>query len=171
MLTSIARYLNDSVAHDLMVNWLRTVPGLPPIIQTLHIVSIAAIMASIVFIDLRILGWALPKQNLREMQNRLLPWTWLALVLLALSGFVFVIARPLRYFSNPVFGWKMALLVAAIAVSLWGLRLLNAGNQNSERQQISLSVKLLAFTSLLLWISIIFAGRWIAYADYLFPPT
>ena len=33
-----------------------------------------------------------------------------------------------------------------------------------------LSVKVVAAFSLLLWIGVVLAGRWIAYADYLFPP-
>lgn len=166
-LTTIARELNDSAVHDLAVNLLRNVWGLPPIVQTIHIVSVAVLMASVVFINLRILGLAVPSQNVAEMKQRLLPWTWTALVLLLLSGSVFIVARPLRYFTNPVFGWKLGMLLATLAITFFMLRSIkNSGTENKTG-----AVKIFAAITLLLWITIVFAGRWIAYADYLFPPS
>jgi len=163
-LAQLAQSIGTSSLHDLLVAWLRTVPGLPPIVQTLHILSIAVVMGSIVMIDLKVLGLALPSQNTGEMMRRLLPWTWSALVLLAISGLVFVIARPRRYFVNPVFGIKVALLLPAIVLTAVLHRL-------HKRPTVpSALVKCIAALSLPLWLGVMLAGRWIAYADYLFPP-
>ena len=51
------------------------------------------------------------------MIGRLMPWTWWALLLNAVTGSVFVVARPARYFLNPVFGIKFSLLVPAVALA------------------------------------------------------
>ena len=81
---------------------LRSIPGFPPIIQTVHILGIAAIMGSVVMINLRMLGLALPSQQLFEMNTRLVPWLWWALLANAVSGGFFLFARPFRYLDNPL---------------------------------------------------------------------
>lgn len=163
-LREFARTIANSSAHDLAVDWLRNVPGLPPIAQTLHLLSIAVVLGSIVLLSLRVLGWAAPTQTPEEMSRRLAPWTWGALPVLFASGILFVLARPQRYFTNPIFGLKLALLVPALALTalLYGLVRRSTVHGGAAR--------VVAFASLVAWIGIIFAGRWIAYVEYLFPP-
>lgn len=148
--------------HDTVVYLLSNVPGLPPIVQTFHLLGIAVIMSSVVLLDLRILGLALPSQDVQELTRRVMPWVWWALPVMLLSGSMFVIARPRRYFTNPIFGLKFALLVPAIALAAV-LHLV------SVRKPEAWSTKLVAAISLLLWVGVVLAGRWIAYVDYLFP--
>lgn len=142
---------------------LGNVPGLPPIVQTIHLLGIAVIMSSVVLLDLRILGVALPSQDVQELTRRVMPWVWWTLPVMLLSGLPFVFARPQRYFTNPVFGLKFALLLPAIALAA----LLHL---NGIRKPDYWGTRLIAAASLLLWIGVVLAGRWIAYVDYLFPP-
>ena len=86
----LAYALEDSPARELAVYLLGNVPGLPPIIQSLHIMGIAVVMASIVMVNLKFLGLAVPGQNVSEMIGRLMPWAWWALLLNAVTGSVFV---------------------------------------------------------------------------------
>jgi hypothetical protein len=85
-LDNLARVLTASPFHSLVLYLLGNVPGFPPIVQTIHLLSISAVMGSIVLIDLRVLGLALPSQSPGELIRRLMPWTWCALPLLAVSG-------------------------------------------------------------------------------------
>lgn len=166
-LQSVAQFIAASAPHDWSLYLLRNVPGFPPIVQTLHILSVAVVVASIIFINLRVLGWAVGLQQVQEMQRRLLPWFWSALPILFLSGLVFVLARPHRYFLNPVFGIKVASFVAVMlitVVSLWQM------NRPANTYSPTLTLKLLSIMSIALWLLIMLAGRWIAYKDYLFPP-
>jgi hypothetical protein len=169
-LVDIARAISGSGIHDAALYLLSNVPGFPPIVQTLHILSVASILGSIAMIDLRLLGIAVRSQGVDEMIRRLMPWTWWALPVLLLSGGTLVAARPMRYFANPVFGIKFALLLPAILLA--GILQLEA-SRHTDYWQATASTrrvgKVLAGFSLLLWIAVILAGRWIAYADYLFP--
>ena len=165
-LAQLAKFIGNGTVHDHVVNWLQTVPGLPPIVQTVHIVCIACIMGSIVMIDLRVLGVAVRSQSPQEMLRRLMPWMWWSLALLLASGAMFVIARPRRYFANPIFGYKMSLLALALFFSValrWSL-----GRQANSNANV-IGAKLCATASLLSWLGVILAGRWIAYVDYIFP--
>ena len=166
---SLANALAESQARDIAEYLLGNVPGLPPIAQSLHILGIAVVMGSIVMVDLKFLGLAVPSQNVSEMIRRLMPWTWWALLLNAITGLLFVVARPFRYFFNPVFGIKFSMLVPAVALAFVVYRLSRreAGywEQSSARR---VSARVIAALSLVLWIGVILAGRWIAYSDYLF---
>ncbi len=171
ILANLSAFIADSSVRELVIYLLRNVPGFPPIIQTVHILAIAAVMGSIVFINLRILGVAVPSQRLTEMIQRLLPWTWWALLMLAISGVVFIIARPDKYFFNPVFGIKFSLLAPAVVFAwiihrkntlepgYWEVSALRRG-----------SARAIAAVSMILWLGVMMAGRWIAYYDYLFWP-
>ncbi|MQA30024.1 MAG: hypothetical protein GEU82_09325 [Luteitalea sp.] len=169
-LADLAGALAASPLNRLAVYLLTEVPGFPPTVQTLHLLSISAIMGSIVLIDLRVLGLALPTQSTNELVRRLMPWTWWALPVLAVSGLVLVFARPARYLSNPVFGLKFAMLAPAIVLAV----VFQRGStrhphfwEGSPRRRAS--ARAIAAVSLLLWVGVAMAGRWIAYADYLFP--
>jgi len=159
-----ARSLAQSGAHDVAVDWLRNVPGLPPIMQTAHLLSIAVVLGSTVLLSLRTLGLAVPSQLPQEMARRFSPWTWGALPILLISGAIFVLARPQRYFTNPVFGIKVALFLPALVLAGLLYRELKQSDAIGPRARV------LAGLNLLAWTAIVLAGRWIAYADYLFPP-
>ena len=148
--------------RDTAVYLLSNVPGLPPIVQTVHLLGIAVVMSSVVLLDLRILGLALQSQGVQELTRRVMPWVWWTLPVMLLSGLPFVFARPQRYFTNPIFGLKFALLLPAVALAA----LLHL---NGVRKPDHVGTKVIAAVSLLLWIGVVLAGRWIAYVDYLFP--
>jgi hypothetical protein len=57
-------------------DFLSSFRGMAPMIQTVHILAVSAVMGSIVLIDLRILGLALRRQHVPEMVRRLMPWMW-----------------------------------------------------------------------------------------------
>ena len=169
MKESVASLLAGSQAQETAVYLLGNVPGLPPIAQALHILGISVVMASIVMVDLRFLGLAVPSQDVSEMIRRLMPWTWWALLANATTGLLFVFARPNRYFFNPVAEWKFSMLVPAVALAFVVHRLSTreAGywEQSSKRR---LAARVIAVVSLALWVGVVLAGRWIAYSDYLF---
>ena len=167
-MNNLSNWIANSGAHDFSLWLLENIPGSPPILQTLHLLSICALMASVVFIDLRILGLALPSQQVDEMATRLRFWAVGALLGVFCSGIWFVLARPTRYFNNPVFQIKFALLIPALISSAFIFRI--AVRKPRFWQAHVWQGKLLAGVSLLLWISVVLAGRWIAYSEYLFWP-
>jgi hypothetical protein len=170
LVVMLARALNASPTRAWATYALGNIPGLPPLVQTVHILGITAIMASVVMIDLRLLGLALPGQHPRELARRLLPWMWWALPALALSGLMFLCARPNRYLFNRVFAWKFAFMAPAIALGLvlqWMVAQEGFWDEVGGRR---MAARVIALCSVLLWIGVVMAGRFIAYADYIFPP-
>lgn len=170
--TGIGTWLDGSFLQTGALWALSTIPGFPPIIQTVHILGIAVVMASVVMLDLRILGLAVRSQDIGEMTHRLLPWLWWALASNFVSGAFFLFARPLRYFNNPIFGWKLSFLLPAILLTLV-FHLLSRSQTNywSSNSTRLWTARGIALLSLGLWIMVAMAGRWIAYVEYIYYPA
>lgn len=143
---------------------IQTVNWIIPSVQTAHILAISMAMAAATLVDLRLLGVAMREQAAADVAQRFFPWIWRALIVLLFTGAILVIGEPGRSLQNPAFVLKMILLVIAM--------LLTAGLQRSLKTRPRFwelatggraAPGAAAVLSLALWISIIFAGRWIAY--------
>ena len=131
-------------------------------------------MGSIVMISLRALELALKNQSLDEMMRRLFPWLWLAMLSNVVSGSFFVLARPYRYAENPIFIAKIFMIFTAFPIAYLLRYLVRPDNLlvtyiGARANQIS--IRMVSFLSIILWLSITVSGRWIAYVEYLIYPT
>jgi len=139
-------------------NWVVTT------VQTIHILAIAAVASSALMIDLRLIGVFWANRAMKDVSSRFLPLVWWPLLILLATGIIMIIAEPARSLKNPAFQLKMLLLIAALIVT--GLfqflqrRNVSFGDLRSGPRAAAAT---LAIVSMLLWSSIIFAGRWIAY--------
>jgi hypothetical protein len=135
-----------------------------PTVQTIHILAITAVAGSALMIDLRLLGLVGVDQSLKDVSSRFLPFIWWSLLILLATGAIMIIGEPPRTLKNPVFLLKMTLLVLAIAVTglfqylVWRNPAFSAPG---SRQRVA--EEAIAVVSMLLWVGIIFSGRWIAY--------
>jgi hypothetical protein len=150
--------------HDFAV-WLAHSPlnaavtgrsWLVPAIQVVHIVAIAAVVVSAALINLRALGVLEIDRPQRALVRAWLPVILGALVVLALTGVLLIASEPGRALFRTVFWVKLVLIVVATAVTA-------AHGFCTPRSR--LVPRALAIASVLLWLGVIFAGRWIAYAD------
>jgi hypothetical protein len=135
-----------------------------PTIQSIHIVSLAFVMASALVIDLRILGLLSKDQPLSALARRHLPSVWIALVFAAITGSLLLIAEPVRSLPTWEFQSKMAMLLAVIIITLTFQRLIaTRATVWDSAPALPATAKLAAVVSIALWLLIIVAGRWIAY--------
>src|SRR6266436_4906901 len=131
-------------------------------VQSIHILAISAVAASALMINLRLLGVYAVDQPLQDILARFLPFIWWPLIVLLLTGTVMIVGEPPRSLKNPAFQLKMTLLVAAIVTTAIYQRILRR-NPAFVTTGGRAGAAALASVSMLLWVGIIFAGRWIAY--------
>jgi Family of unknown function (DUF6644) len=147
-----------------MSHTIQTINWIVPAVQTLHILAIAAVMSSVLMINLRLVGALGRDQPLPRFSARFLPVIWWALPVLLITGAIMVIGEPMRSLENVVFQLKMCLVLAAIAITLGFQAPLKRNPAFWERTASRRGGALtMAVVSLALWVSIVFAGRWIAY--------
>jgi uncharacterized membrane protein len=143
---------------------IQDVSWIIPTVQTIHILSIAIVMSSVLLVDLRVLGVISRGQPLEVVARRFLPWIWITLVVLLLSGSTLIVGEPGRSLQNPAFIAKMSMLITVILLTLSFQSGLKRDAQYWERSAGRRAAgRLIAGLSLILWVGIVFAGRWIAY--------
>jgi cytochrome bd-type quinol oxidase subunit 2 len=130
-----------------------------PAIQSVHILALALVFTSGLLLSLRFAGLGLSAEPLAQHAARSARRIWLLLVILAATGALLITAEPGRTITNPVFYLKMAMLAVVIVLTLW----LTAAARRVEKPTRVQTV--IAALALLLWIGIIFAGRFIAYIE------
>src|SRR5262245_25474519 len=135
-----------------------------PTVQSIHIVAIGVVLASVFMIDLRILGLAGRDQSLLETTNRFGPWLTVALCVLLGTGVLMVIGEPARELLAFSFWFKMSLIaIGTLIAALFQFTLKRNGPQWEESLVKRRTTKSLAVLTLLIWVGIIILGRLIAY--------
>ena len=135
-----------------------------PAVQSIHILCIGMVIASVFMIDLRIFGWAGRDQTLLETSRRYAPWLWGALVVLLLTGILMVVGEPVRELMSLSFWLKMSLIVVGILIAtLFQLSVRRNGRDWEAAAVNRWTTKSLAVVTFLIWCSIIVLGRLIAY--------
>ena len=135
--------------------WLKTNAYAYPTLEWLHLIAIATVFGTILIVDVRILG-TMRALDARTLARNVLPWTLGSFALALLTGMTMFIARAADFISNPFFIAKLCLLFAAGA----NAGALHARGPLDESNRLTREK---AALSILVWISVIFCGRWIAY--------
>lgn len=128
-------------------------------LQVGHVLGFVLLLAALLLVSLRQLGWVLPQAPLPSVLNGPLRLLWGGLALAALTGVLMFIASPALYFYKPVFLVKLGLLALAVLLQ-WALgrAVLQAGSVPVARRR-----KALVLLSLLLWFGVGAAGRIIGF--------
>jgi len=135
-----------------------------PASQSIHIVSLAVVLASALMINLRLLGLGAGGRSVSQLAATLVPWMWRGLALLLLTGTVQTIAEPVRQFVTPAFWAKMVMIVVVMAMTTLFARTVraNAGRWDAPATRPA-SARVFAVVSTLLWVAIVTCGRFIGY--------
>ncbi|RWQ42774.1 MAG: hypothetical protein EOS21_08180 [Mesorhizobium sp.] len=130
-----------------------------PIVNALHIMSIGALLTSVWLMDLRVLGAfrSLPQAAFVALL-RCTAFTAFAGALV--TGSLLFSVRAREYAAMPIFLAKMTLILLAGANFLVFMRRAKGGDEPAGG-----TVTILAGLSLVLWTSVLFAGRFIGFLN------
>ncbi len=141
-----------------------------PTIQSIHIAAIGVVLACVLMLTLRILGYAGMDLTLVQTERRFGPWFRGALWLLLGTGLVMIVGEPERELVTFSFWAKMALVALGAATAFRFHRLLRTRGQAFEDSIADRkAVKVMAVVSLVVWLAVVFLGRLIAY-DHIWGP-
>jgi len=135
-----------------------------PFLESIHVIGLALVFGTIGVIDLRLLGAASTERPFKRMASDILKWTWGAFALTALTGSLMFITNAGVYYHNFYFRTKMALLVlAAVNMLSFELTLGRSAHRWDRATAAPPAGRAVAVLSLVIWISVIFAGRLIGF--------
>jgi len=135
-----------------------------PLIESLHVLGLTLVFGTMVIIDLRLLGMASIRRPFTLLTSDILKWTWAAFVWTATTGTLMFITNANVYYHNFFFRTKMVLLaLAGINVLIFELTSGRTVHRWHKDAAAPPAGRTAAIVSLLLWITIIFMGRWIGF--------
>jgi uncharacterized membrane protein SirB2 len=140
---------------------IQTVMWIIPAVQTIHILCVAIVMSCMAMLDLRLIGVAGKRQPISRMVSKFVPWVWGALPVLLTTGIILTIGEPSRELLNPYFRAKMLMLAIVIGITFVVQRQNKKDTSFWELRRGTAAIA--GAFSLLLWVGVITAGRWIAY--------
>jgi hypothetical protein len=134
-----------------------------PILLTLHSIGLALLVGLLIIIDLRVLG--VPRMLPFMPFNRLMALIWGAFAINLGSGVALFVADGVKFFNSTAFRFKFASIVIGIVLSIIikNTVLKEAPRLDAERGTAPVTAKALASVSILMWISAIGFGRYMAY--------
>jgi hypothetical protein len=133
-------------------------------VEVVHVFAIAMLIGTIMIVDLRLLGLASTKRPFSELSQRLLPFTWAAFVVALIAGSLLFISRATEYFVNPVFWFKMVLIVAAgINMVIFEFITVRSVQQWNLDPTPPREARLAGGISIACWVLVLVLGRLIAF--------
>jgi len=129
-----------------------------PIANTAHVIGAILLVGAISLLDLRILGYA-RGAPLQVLARALTPLAAAGFVLMVLSGAVLFAADAKALVASSLFLIKVGLILLA-GLNAFAFRAVFARRD----EPLPGLAKAMAAASLGLWLCVVVAGRWIAYA-------
>jgi hypothetical protein len=133
------------LAYDVANNPLNTNEWAFPVCEVLHIIGFAIAIGTITMVDLRLLG------------KDTAPWTLGGLALVLISGPLIFSSDPNLYLHNQSFRFKITALVLAIIFNYTIHRWVALKNSSGGVAALT------GIISLVLWVSVVFGGIFIAF--------
>jgi uncharacterized membrane protein len=140
-----------------------------PWIESVHVLAIVTVVGTITVWDLRLLGLAWRHRAIGQLRREVVPITWIAFVIAAITGVLLFSSNAVKYSHNTFFLWKMGLLVLALVnvvifdfITAKGMARWNDAPRPPAPAAISGAV------SLVVWTAVIVCGRWIGFTMSVF---
>jgi len=154
----------DRLSASALSQAIQSTDWVIPTVQTVHILTVAGVMSSILMLDLRLIGVHARSESVVTVARRYIPVVWYGLPILLLTGAILIVAEPARALQNPVFILKMTLVLLAAGLTLACQIPLRRDHGfwdgSSSHRHLA---RMIGCLSLPIWVAIVFAGRWIAY--------
>lgn len=135
-----------------------------PIIETVHLLGMAALVGTVTAFDLRLLGWALRGARVSELARRLIPWAWTGFAVQVITGGMLFSSEATKMYANPAFRVKMLLIcIAGIHALVFHFAVNRNGAAWDNSRRLPIGAKVAGAISILIWAGVVTAGRFIGF--------
>lgn len=132
-----------------------------PIIETVHLLGLAAFLGIIVVLSLRLMELTLQRQAIPDLARELAPWSTGSLTVVLASGCLLFTSEALRCYGSRAFHVKMAVLATALVFHVTAFRRATRPSQPST----PVWRRMTGICALVLWFGVGLAGRGIAFLE------
>ena len=132
-----------------------------PFIEAFHLVGLAVIGGAVLLVDFRLLGLGLKRQPVAELARDAQPWLIGGVVFMIGSGVPLFLAEAIKCYYSFAFWTKMTALALAIIFSFTVRRRVAVAG---EARVAPFWMRVVGATSILLWSTVGWGGRWIGFS-------
>jgi hypothetical protein len=137
-------------------------------IDMFHVAAVSVVFGTIAVLDLRLTGAAFSDFSVTDLSRQVLPWTWTAFAVAAISGVLLFTGQAVKYAMNLAFLAKLGLMaIAGLNVLVFHFITYRGVEKWDHGVAAPWSAKLAGALSLMIWIAVAAYGRFTAY--YMFP--
>jgi len=136
-----------------------------PAVLATHLTCIAIFGGMILMTNLRLLGLALKNTPAAAVIESTRIWKRIGFVIMVSCGVLLAGSHLDKYYPNPYFQLKLTLLLLTGMHGLYFHRSVYYNASLDQNGKLPLRAKIAGASSLILWLSILTCGRWIAYYD------
>lgn len=135
-----------------------------PLLESIHVLAVTFLVGSILMADVRLLGLAARNHTVSRITGEIVPWTWGAFAIALVTGLGLFITRASAYVENRAFQIKLLLLLLA-GINMVALHFVTLRNVDRwETATVTTApAKLAGACSVLVWVGVMLAGRWIGH--------
>jgi len=157
MLLPLFQSLESSAIGEAIRNSL----WLFPVVEAFHLMALAVIGGAVLVVDFRLLGLGLRSQSAAKLAHDAQPWVVGSLVLMIISGSALFLSEAIKCYYSFAFWTKMTALLLAILFTFTVRRWVVIAPDNRFPASVH---KAVALTSLALWATVGWGGRWIGFS-------
>jgi hypothetical protein len=135
-----------------------------PTLESIHVVFLTTVFGSIILLDLRLTGLAFTDRKVSDVTNDVMKFTWWGFLGAAISGLALFTSYANKYAQDP------PTIIKFSAMALAGVNMLvyeflthpgiGAWDKNAKTPT---AARVAGWLSIALWVTVIFAGRWIGF--------
>ena len=136
-------------------------------LEMIHVTATTFVFGMITIVDLRLIGLVPRDAKVSDLYRDVIPLTWAAFVVAAITGTLLFISQARAYSANIAFQMKLLVLLLIGLNMLVFHRFVYRGIAKWDHgSAIPLSARLAGAISLVGWIAVVSCARWIAYLMY-----
>ena len=134
------------------------------VIESVHILALTCLVSTSAAVDFRLLGVGANREPVSQVVERMIPLAWIGFATALVTGILMFVSEATKCYASVACRAKLVLLLlAGLNVLVFHLLVYSGVDRWDETDRTPIGAKIAACFSLLFWVSIIFAGRGIAY--------
>jgi uncharacterized membrane protein len=134
------------------------------VIETIHLLALGFSVGTILWVDLRLVGLSLKRERVSDVVRQFERSAVVGFVVMFISGFLLLLAEPLKAYITTAFRIKMVMLVfAGLNVLYFHSKVYPAVADWDGAVALPWRARMVGIVSMMLWLAIIICGRWTAY--------
>jgi hypothetical protein len=135
-----------------------------PIIETVHVLTLAGVLGFVFLLDLRLLDILMKRTPVSAIFQQFNPWLFGSFAVMLVTGITLFAGDPVLFYTTIFFKLKMLMLLAALLnVAIFDFTLGRRLTQWDAQFSTPRGAKIAGWLSLLLWTCVVACGRGIAY--------